>query len=604
MRTNQKVRTIVRSQDPPFPEPGVIWIYKTKEQTEEGEVEVLILRYYENGEWKPIGSAINGKITPSGEVTKEDLDNLKTLLEGEITEVAKSSLHSTQNITWAELKILRDSKKLVPGMYYRITDYVATTTQAGSRSANHPFDIIVQAITTSTLSEQASAARHEGDNYFNTNLMECWKIWYALDNNTSRFAWADPVNGKGVIYRMIDEYGNDMPYDFKGIQFKRYKIIAVSNSCLEPLVGLYFGHPRQYGTTIDTSDFKWYYTCSRQGDNESVTSWDTEIIDGTKRAAISANIVFTDMDKTNPNDKLPTLLDNVFLYGSVVFNFWKTHCDAADSYAVSATYPTDCTFVGGDCTENTIVGWSGLLQTRSTFRRNLIVSSFRHCTIGTNFQQNTVFSKEFTFCQIADEFSQNIIGGDSNGQGGGIQNTTFGQYINQNVISVGYANLITNSKFGNLFARNTLDNVYFGSVEINAQNNDNYFTGKFLGVTVNGICGFLRVYGGTNGSTASGLDIVGNVRGSQGNEVYIECSDWIYPDAQGMKPRRRIEADSNGNLIMTYWSEGKWIRKTKGRTGSTWTDLEDIIILTAPNNVPYRVTVDNDGNLQTVPAIQ
>lgn len=38
-----------------------------------------------------------------------------------------------------------------------------------------------------------------------------------------------------------------------------------------------------------------------------------------------------------------------------------------------------------------------------------------------------------------------------------------------------------------------------------------------------------------------------------------------------MKSHRRIEADSNGNLIMSYWSGGQWVVKTKGRTGSTWT---------------------------------
>lgn len=44
---------------------------------------------------------------------------------------------------------------------------------------------------------------------------------YCFNNDTSRFAWADNVNGKGVIYRMIDEFNNDVPYDFKNIQFKR-----------------------------------------------------------------------------------------------------------------------------------------------------------------------------------------------------------------------------------------------------------------------------------------------------------------------------------------------------------------------------------------------
>ena len=32
-------------------------------------------------------------------------------------------------------------------------------------------------------------------------------------------------SGKGVIYRMIDEFNNDCPYDFKNIQFKRYKCV-------------------------------------------------------------------------------------------------------------------------------------------------------------------------------------------------------------------------------------------------------------------------------------------------------------------------------------------------------------------------------------------
>lgn len=42
---------------------------------------------------------------------------------------------------------------------------------------------------------------------------------YDLDNNSEKYKWADPVNGKGVIYRMIDENNNDCPYDFKNALF-------------------------------------------------------------------------------------------------------------------------------------------------------------------------------------------------------------------------------------------------------------------------------------------------------------------------------------------------------------------------------------------------
>lgn len=123
-------------------------------------------------------------------------------------------------ITWSELKAKRDAGELTLGQLYRITDYQCTTVQSNTRSAGHQFDIIVLALSKNTLSEQAYAALHSGDTYFANNKLSAWKLWYCLDNDTTRFAWADSTNGKGVIYRMIDEFNNDIPYDFKNIQFK------------------------------------------------------------------------------------------------------------------------------------------------------------------------------------------------------------------------------------------------------------------------------------------------------------------------------------------------------------------------------------------------
>ena len=127
-------------------------------------------------------------------------------------------------LTYFELKTLRDSSCLIPGQQYRITDYITTTTQENTISAGHQFDIIVTADSEITLNEIARACLHDGDTYFSdagANL-ESWQIWYCLDNDAERFAWADTNNGKGVIYRMIDAWGNDLPYDFKNIMFKRH----------------------------------------------------------------------------------------------------------------------------------------------------------------------------------------------------------------------------------------------------------------------------------------------------------------------------------------------------------------------------------------------
>ena len=135
----------------------------------------------------------------------------------------QDAVSNSVNIIWSDLKALRDNKKLVPGKQYRITDYTCTTTQEGTNAESNTFDIIVTADSESILNEEARAMQHEEDSYFTSNDLNAWKIWYCLDNDTTRFAWADNVNGKGVIYRMIDEFNNDIPYDFKNIQFKHPK---------------------------------------------------------------------------------------------------------------------------------------------------------------------------------------------------------------------------------------------------------------------------------------------------------------------------------------------------------------------------------------------
>jgi hypothetical protein len=130
---------------------------------------------------------------------------------------------SIKYTTAASLKSLRDSSLLLPGQWYRITDYVATTTQTGTSSANHPFDILVMASATDALNENAKAIMHNGDIYFENANLDAWELKYSIDNDTTKYAWADSTNGNGVIYYMKDEWGNECPYDFKGIVFDRVK---------------------------------------------------------------------------------------------------------------------------------------------------------------------------------------------------------------------------------------------------------------------------------------------------------------------------------------------------------------------------------------------
>jgi hypothetical protein len=128
-------------------------------------------------------------------------------------------------LSYSELKSLYDGANLTKGMQYRITDYVTTCNSAGSvsgvttSSAGHQFDIIVTADTTSTLNANARVCLHEGDSYFATSKLSEWKIKYDINNDTNKYLWADADNGKGVIYWMQDEFGNETCYDFKNILF-------------------------------------------------------------------------------------------------------------------------------------------------------------------------------------------------------------------------------------------------------------------------------------------------------------------------------------------------------------------------------------------------
>lgn len=100
------------------------------------------------------------KISPTGPGGVEKIKKvLKVVLdkEGE----GKEGEEGITEASYSDLKTLRDNGQLIPGHLYRITDYITTTAQEGTRSAGHQFDIIVQAITENVISEDARAIQHK-----------------------------------------------------------------------------------------------------------------------------------------------------------------------------------------------------------------------------------------------------------------------------------------------------------------------------------------------------------------------------------------------------------------------------------------------------------
>ena len=179
------------------------------------------------------------KLNESGQQVQDLLNKTASLPNSEQLEVQVSKM---QRVTYAELKSMRDGGELVPGRLYRITDYVTTlpekvndfTGEVMERSAGHAYDLVVVALSGSVLSENALAMLHDGDEYFAGANLVAWQLKYCLDNDTERFRWLASANGKGVVYWMKDEWGNEASFDFKNIQFKRYTVKTRSQVYASP----------------------------------------------------------------------------------------------------------------------------------------------------------------------------------------------------------------------------------------------------------------------------------------------------------------------------------------------------------------------------------
>ena len=160
----------------------------------------------------------------------------------------------TIEITYDELVLLYDSGSLIPGAFYKITDYVTDFTDLNNerKSACHAFDLTVEALSSTTLSEKAKASIHDGDDYFqSSDRLDRWDLWYRLKDGYSK---------KGIITRMIDNNGNDFPCDFKNelIRLTTDDLAAAglyseAESYLYQLSGLELNSNKSIKTIVDAS---------------------------------------------------------------------------------------------------------------------------------------------------------------------------------------------------------------------------------------------------------------------------------------------------------------------------------------------------------------
>lgn len=340
---------------------------------------------------KGIGIKKEGEVIEYHDITLAD-DMVGKGLKKDENGVISVDVDNLVKTTWAELKALRDEAKLNAGSFYRITDYVTTTTQLETKSANHPFDVIVLALNENTLCEDAKAILHEGDTYFADSNLSAWELKYCLDNDKTRFAWADETNGKGVIYRMIDERRNDCPYDFKNILFHNTRL-----------------------TTNTTSD-KYYYTFSY-----AVTG---VLYDGTTEKKV------TDCYRNVMGEfcTLGKLLLNRNVFRNTTFaqicssNTFGSNCSSNTfgQQCYSNTFAYRCTgnTLGNYCSCNTFgplceSNRFGDGCSHNTFRSSCSSNTFGQAFISNTFGFNNAYNKFGIYCQsnsFGDNCRDNIFG--------------------------------------------------------------------------------------------------------------------------------------------------------------------------------------------------
>lgn len=322
--------------------------------------------------------------------TKSDIMETYQLKQSGVEVQAILDANFLQSVTYAELIALRQSDGLVPGCKYRITDYECTTITPGTQSAGHQFDIVVQAIDVDTLSEDAEAMLHDGDTYFELCDLRRWELKYTVFNDVSRYAWADSENGKGVVYWMKDEFGNECGYDFKNIQFLRFNTWdddQQKNIGYYAWTGVTEDLPGEGRIQVkDNTDRKFMYTFNSGG---------------------------SDTDSTVPYSGMPSSAS--LSVENAIGALWSQHGYPLRLNNIVFPALAKNVKMGEDCSVSTISGSSATIG--RGFSGNIIVGNSQDFVIGNGFSGNLVGSVSTT--TIGDNCYFNIF----DGLGGCVVNT-------------------------------------------------------------------------------------------------------------------------------------------------------------------------------------
>ena len=504
------------------------------------------------------------------------LTTAKTII-GAINELwtkFKDYLKGIQYVTYAQLKTMRDSGTLVAGQWYRITDYMTTVANdPEARSAGHPFDLLVMATSVNTLSEEAKAINSSRDSngYFAEANLKAWKIWYCLDNDTKRFQWANTANGKGVIYRMIDEWQNDCPYDFKNVQFKRYKATALNEVINESINGQYYAYNGEMMNVeiANKEDFVWAYTFTLIDENADWVDYSIK-----KEGALDAGTDWGYFKQFKIGRCEYNRIRNIYVAVTIDYQCYRTlmlnnivlistiskenglsgemqlNEFGTGNYNMTLKDNPEKNIFGSKCYNNIAGSYS------NTFGNNCNYNTFGNGCGGNTFENNFNYNTFGNGCggnTFGNNCSSNTFGngcGD-NTFGNSCVGNTFGNYCSSNTFGNScYSNTFGNSCYSNTFGNGCDDNTFGNSCYSNTfgnycrnnmfwhyfqyntfgnNGNDNTFGNNCRYITVHNSVQYVAVTGGsTDSSYVQNAQILNGTHGSNtSNRLQISFQEGV-----------------------------------------------------------------------------
>jgi len=588
----------------------------------------------------------------------------KTYVDDIVDSLDVIAANTLVEVTWQELKDKRDLGLLTPGAQYRITDYVTTTTQANTQSAGHQFDIIVVADDVNKLNENTRACLHEGDTYFANSNLSAWQLKYCLDNDTSRFAWAQkeylkaygdtyvyvdkrtvalthtgdtevyfwvhsdsphmavgtltkPIEvgvteihslysddegvtwyeddaieiadfyqagGKGVIYRMIDEFNNDVPYDFKNILFVKNGIEAFTFGTVPGINynqwGSNYAVTRNEALDVVVSEVQYYgYTCSDTPSAWSTPNfWITDdlILATSTLYAISGETV-TEIsyggtlsvlelsDGSLTNNTRNNVMQSVFSQGpdfyTLNFNTFGVNCydNTFGNGCSNNTFGDGCssnTF-GDNCSANTLGNYCVCNTFGNSCYSNTFGNGCNNNTFGNDCRSNTFgnscYSNTFGDNCYDSTFGDRYYG---NTFSGGCHNNAFGTFCIYNTFGTNcYGNTFGNSCASNTFGKSCNHNTFGENCSLN---------------TFGNYCSYLQI---TDASTTAKkyISVDSGVQGASSANKF----DLYDPAILNKDYQVTFKKDADGRYVMTWLDdyeklEGKY---KDNNLDTVWKDL-------------------------------